>query len=438
MQSAATAGVGIRVSRERLLPLWVTGGFFAVGLVSFAVSPFVVWWARQPLADGIFPHHGVVLLAHLFALGWGTAVALGAWQQLANVALQTSKPPRSGFAKASFTAFVVGLPLMLVSMGLGQYAWVAVGGSAVGLAVIFALTTSIQGIRLAERSSIMLAFAAPAFLSLFFVALVGVFLSVNRVTGWLGPSWSRAIASHLYLGPVGWFGMLIPGVSYELAPFFGLTKFRGQAGRGRLPFLVAGLLAAGFLGGLVLSLFGAFHPIGLAVLAVGYTVFLVDLKAIYGPRHAERRTATSTGVRGAHAYLALLVIWLVYESLTQMGLVGPPYSMPDALPRWSLFGWFAAAGWLSNSIVAYLHRILPFLLWHGRYWGKPKEEIKTGFPRMVDQRLGRIGLWVYNGGVVGVGLGLWLRHDPLLAASILVYAAGTWALVFNLARAYWR
>ena len=57
---------------------------------------------------------------------------------------------------------------------------------------------------------------------------------------------------------------------------------------------------------------------------------------------------------------------------------------------------------------------------------------------MVDQRLGRIALWVYNAGVIGVGLGLWLRTDALLIASVIAYVLGTWVLVFNLGRAYWR
>lgn len=438
MKGAATPGVGIRVSQDRLLPLWVTGGYFAVGLFAFAVIPLIVWWARVPLREGIFAHHGVVLLAHLYALGWGTAVALGAWQQLANVALQSSDAPRPGFAKASLVSYVVGLPLMLFGMGRGEYSLVAVGGTAVGLAVLFSLLTSIQGLRQAGRNSVMLAFAAPAFLSLFFVAFVGVLLAINRVSGWLGSAWYQTIAAHLYLGPIGWFGLLIPGVSYELAPFFGLTKFRGQAGRGRLYLLVACLLAAGFLGGLISSLFGFFHPIWLAVTAMGYIVFLVDLKAVYARRPVERRTATLTGVRGAHVYLALLAVWLVWESLTQMGLVGPEFTVASALRRWILFGWFAGAGWLSTSIVAYLHRILPFLVWHSRYWGKPKEEIKTGFPQMVDQRLGRVALWVYNAGVVGIGLGLWFRVDPLLAIGGIAFAVSTWALVFNLGRAYLR
>ena len=352
VKEAATPGVGIRVSRERLLPLWLTGGFFAIGLFTFAVIPLVFWWARRPLGEGIFAHHSVVLLAHLFALGWGTAVALGAWPQLATVALQSAGSLRPGLVKGSLAAYLLGLPLMLFAMARGEYAWVAVGGGAVATAVLLSLLTSLPGIRRGERNSVMLAFAAPAFLSLFLVALVGVVLAINRVTGWLGPSWYQTIAAHLYLGPVGWFGLLIPGVSYELAPFFGLTKTRGEPGRGRRHRLVAIILATGLLGGLISALFGAFHPVWLGVTASGYLIFLVDLKAVYGKRPFERRTATLTGVRAAHAHLLLLALWLAWESLMQAGLAGPGYATASALRRWTLFGWFAAAGWLSNSIVS--------------------------------------------------------------------------------------
>lgn len=438
MKGTATPGAGIRVSPERLLPLWVTGGFFALGLLAFAVIPLVVGWARKPLADGIFAHHGVVLLAHLFALGWGTSVALGAWQQLGNVAWQSTPPPRTTYAKASFPAYLAGVAILSAGMASSRFGWASVGGALIGIAVLLSLITSVQAIRRAERGSVMLPFAAPAFFSLVLVAAVGVMLAINRSTGWLGASWYPAIAAHLYLGPAGWFGLLIPGVSYELAPFFGLTTTKGEARRGRLSLVVACLLGLGLLGGLLSALFGFFHPIWLAVTGAGYLVFLADLRGVYGRRPARRQNATLTGVRAAHAYLSALALWLLWETLLQGELVGPGFTVASGLRRWTLAGWFAGAGWLSNSIVAYLHRILPFLLWHSRYWGKPKEEVKTGFPRMVDQQLGRVGLWVYNIGVVGTGLGLWLRLDPVVLCGVLVLAVGTWMLTFNLGRAYWR
>src|SRR5690606_5846831 len=100
------------------------------------------------------------------------------------------------------------------------------------------------------------------------------------------------------------------------------------------------------------------------------------------------------------------------------------------------FAWLIAAGWLSNAIAAYLHRILPFVVWHNRYWGAPKEAIRTRFPDMVSQRLGRRGFYLYNAGVIAVLAGFADPSALVLAAGLLT--AGTWMLSLNLLRTFFR
>lgn len=399
-----------------------------IGLLAFGATPVALWFARTPLAAGIFVHPAVVLLAHLYALGLGSSVALGAWPQLLVVAFQTEALPLRRWSALALPPYLAGLLLVIGGMVKSAYAAVAAGGGLLLGAVLLNLLGTAGGIRRAERNSVMALFAGLAFVSLLLVELFGIALALNRWNGWLGQGWSAAFASHLYFGPVGWFGLLIPGASYELAPFFGLTRTGSEPGKGRLMGGVAALLTAGFLAGWLASLLGRFHPLLLLPLAGGYIMFVWDLRGIYGYRPPERRTATLAGVRAAHAYLGALALWLLGISLAQGA----------TLREWSLFGWFAAAGWLANSVLAYLHRILPFLLWHHRYWGKPKEEVRTSFPRMVDKGLARLGFWIYNGGVVAVGIGLLLSSDTLLLPAALLFAAGTWLLAFNLGRAYLR
>lgn len=399
-----------------------------LGLLAFGAIPIVLWLARSPLAAGVFVHPAVVLLAHLYALGLGASVALGAWPQLLVVAFQTETTPPSAWTSAAFPLYVAGFLLLAGAMAANAFAVVAAGGGLLVLAILLNLLSTVSVIRTAKRNSVMAIFVGPALVSLLLVGVVGIALALNRWSGWLGPGWSPAFASHLYFGPVGWFGLLIPGVSYELAPFFGLTRTGNDPGKGRLRGWVAALLVGGFAAGWLAALFGRFHPLLLLPLAAGYIMFVLDLRGIYGYRPPERRTATLTGVRAAHAYLGAVALWLLGISLTQGA----------TLREWTLFGWFAAAGWLANSVLAYLHRILPFLLWHHRYWGKPKEEVRTSFLRMVDKGLARLGFWLYNGGVTAVGIGLLLQSDALLAPAALLFAAGSWLLLFNLGRAYFR
>lgn len=428
MPEPATPGTGIQVNPERLLPLPITGSFFGIGLLVFASIPVLLWQARGLLAAGWYADHDVLLLVHMYALGWGTSVALGAWQQLSVVALQVPGAPNVKPAWASLAFFVIGLPALLTGFHGGRPLMMAVGGTLLVAAFIAAITTSVHARAAAQRGSVLSSFVAGALLSLVAVGVVGVMLAINRSTGWLGQAHVAALKSHLYLGPVGWFGLLIPGVSYELAPFFGITRAGNDPGRGKHPRLVVALIAIGVFGGLGAALLGFAHPLLLLPLAVGYLLFVVDLRGIFRKRGEIRRTATLTGVRASHAWLLAGSLLLLAASL----FAGSFWNY-----RWTMsLAWIAAAGWIANAVAGYLHRILPFLLWHHRYWGKKKEEVKTSFPRMVDQKLGRIGFWVYNAGALGVLAGLW--YEPLLAVAIVVYGVGVWALCANLAQAYWK
>lgn len=424
----AIPGTGIKVTRERLLPMGVTGGFFAIGLTTLFLIPIFLWYARSQLAQGFYTDRVVLLIVHMMALGWATAVALGAWQQLSVVALQAAGTPRFKAAWTSIVLFAIGLPLMLTGMYIGSYTGVAYGGALIVGAFIAVICTSFHAKALAERKSVMSSFIVGALISLIGVGVAGILLGANRAYGFLGAGHLAAFKSHLYLGPVGWFGLLIPGVSYELAPFFGITRTGKDAGRGRHPRIVFTFVFLGVIGGLVAAFFGFAHRLLLLPLAIGYLIFVCDLRAIYRKRGLVRRTPTLTGVRASHVWLFIISLLLVMA--VTLGSYFWNY-------KWNMgIGWIVALGWVTNAIIGYLHRILPFLFWHHRYWGKEKDEIKTRFPDMVGVNLGRRGIWLFNAGVAIGFIGFW--NKPLFVIALIPLTVGLWMCVFNLGRAYFK
>lgn len=428
MVESPRPGAGMTVTRERLIPLWVTGTFFGVALVTFAAIPFFLWTFRAELAAHVVRHPGLVFVVHLYALGWGTAVALGAIQQLGPVLFKSDVMPNPTQAAIGLAAYIAGLCFLLGGMFAYHPEAMVVGGSLLLIAIGTTMANMLRTLRGQGRRSVVLRFAVPAFLSLISVALVGVVLAWNMQSGLLGLTWAPVFFAHLYLGPLGWFGLLIPGVSYELGPFFGLTRQGRIAPPVRFVHAVAWLLLIGIVGGLIATAARIGHPILLVPAAVGYALFLFDLRWIYTPRERVRRTAVLTGVRLSHLYLALLTLALF---LAAVGV--------DLFGDWRIvaaFGWLTAAGWVSNAVAAYLHRILPFLLWHHRYWGKGKDEIKTPFQHMISQKAGRLGFYIYNTGVLLVAAGFAL--PATLGLGIAILAAGTLLLVGNLAASYWR
>lgn len=424
----ARAGAGIRVAKERLAPLGTSGGFFAIGLATFALIPLWIAWRGQLLEHGAVAHPHIVTLVHLYVLAWGTSVALGAVRQLSVVLFQAPDvgPPSRGWSALLLHA--LGLVALLAGMISQDFEYTAIGGVLILGAIVVTIGAVVGSARRGDRRSLVVPFLAGALLAMVGTALFGTLLALNRVSGLLGDLRTAALASHLYLGPVGWFGLLIPGISYELAPFFGLTRGGDEKGIGRYERVVAGFLISGLTGGFLAALFGVYHPAWLLPLAAGYLLFVFDLRGIFRSRPLIRRTATLVGVRAAHVSLAALVVMLL------VGVVQPDLWVDG---RWlTTFGWIGLAGWITNSVAGYLHRILPFLAWHTRYWGAGKEEIRTRFQDMVDQRLGRVGFYLYNGGL-GVALaGIW--GLPSFWLGLVLLGVGTWILTFNLARVYVR
>src|SRR5690606_27624644 len=74
--------VNVRVTRENLVALPALAPYFILGLLSFAAVPWVLLAAAGRLDAGAYRHPLVLAAVHLYALGWGSAVALGALQQM--------------------------------------------------------------------------------------------------------------------------------------------------------------------------------------------------------------------------------------------------------------------------------------------------------------------------------------------------------------------
>ncbi|MFS8582595.1 MAG: hypothetical protein FWJ61_07075, partial [Limnochordales bacterium] len=81
--------VNVRVTRENLVALPALAPYFILGLLSFAAVPWVLLAAAGRLDAGAYRHPLVLAAVHLYALGWGSAVALGALQQMVAVVYAT-------------------------------------------------------------------------------------------------------------------------------------------------------------------------------------------------------------------------------------------------------------------------------------------------------------------------------------------------------------
>lgn len=403
----------LRVTRENLVALPAIAPYFVLGLLSFGAAPWVLLAGAAWLEQGLARQPEVLAAVHLYALGWGSAIALGALQQMTAVVFDTVLCSLR-LAQAGFAAFAVGLAGLLTgffTLSQPGVARPALGVAAVGLPlgamlVLANVALTLRTARPTARGTLIRPFvrAAGAWLVVAFAA--GAALAVNLGTGWLGLAWLAAFPLHMVAAVGGWFLMLVIGISYHLLTFFGFVEKKHTF---RWPAQVRRLLHAGValgIAGAALPAVGLAHWAPYVTAAAGMAagaacgLFVRDVWGLYAPRGRERVHPPLGYVRVAHGYL--VVCALLAAVLAVMPLLGqrPPAAWQMAL------GFVAAAGWLSCTILGYLHRILPFIVWHNRYWGRGRQPGVPAFRVMVDWRLAWIAFAVYNAGVVGTALAL--------------------------------
>lgn len=430
----------LRVTRDNLVALPAIAPYFALGLLSFMAAPWVLLLAADSLEGGFYRDPAVLVAVHLYALGWGTAVALGALQQMTAVVFATVLyNPR--LSQASFAGFALGLSGLISGFAMASRPGLAMpplAAAAIGLPLgaVLALGNVALTIRTGQatvRGNLIRPFvqAAGAYLVLAFVA--GAALAVNLATGWLGLSWRTAFPFHVAAAVGGWFLMLVMGISYHLLTFFGLVEKKHE-------FRWVGTVRRLVHAGVGLALLAAALPaVGLerwagpasaaAALAVAAAcgLFVGDGWGLYASREKERMHPGVGYVRAAHLYLLAAA-----AALAAMG-TGALTGLRVAPSTLTALGFLVAAGWLSSTILGYLHRILPFVAWHNRYWGRAREPGVPAFRRMVHQPAAWAGFAVYQAGVVGVTAALATALPVVPFLAVLGLGAGLAGL--NLVRA---
>jgi hypothetical protein len=175
--------------------------------------------------------------------------------------------------------------------------------------------------------------------------------------GFLGWGWSLPVVTvthlHAAWGLVGWTGLLVAGVAYQVVPMFQITPpYPSWFVRGFAPLMVASLVAwsAFALGGWETA-----ATLASAVLAVGIALFAVMTLYLLTQRRRKIGDPTLGYWRASMAsLLASALLWLASLWIPALGPSSPVELLLGILP---IFG-FAVA--LINGM---LYKIVPFLAW---------------------------------------------------------------------------
>jgi hypothetical protein len=417
--------------------------FILAGLLSLFVG--IGWLLARPTILATYHYNQFVIAAtHLFVLGWICSVVMGAMYQLVPVALET-KLYSERLAKIQFAFHVVGFvgmvwmfnvwnmkqvghfgSVMVVGVGLFVYNIVrtllrvpkwSVTATAVTAALAWLSLTVTVGLSIAAgKCSYETADALPP------TSSVGAMLHGLRAVGGFMTRFEplSAMHAHAHLGGIGFFTMLIVGVSYKLIPMFTLSEVQNQ----RRAALSVALMNIGLAGSFATILLRSPWKIAFALVVVAaLAIYGVEMIAIL---RARKRRVLDWGIKSFLTAVALFApLSVLAVVLSWPGL--PLNAFTGQLEN--LYGFLGLIGVVSFAIIGMLYKIIPFLVWFGTY---SKQIGRAQVPALADlysERLQIAGYFAFLSGLVLTSAAIVAANATavrcgcaVLAASLLIFA----------------
>jgi hypothetical protein len=211
-------------------------------------------------------------------------------------------------------------------------------------------------------------------------------MALNLQSDFLGLWLDQVLLTHLVLGIVGWLSNTLIGVSYTLVRMFALAH--GHDDRpGRVVFALLNaaivVLALGF------SLSWPLVVLGGTALVAAVWLFAYDFLRMLRMRRKVLDVTQYHSI-AAVAYFALITPLAFVASLAGWG-------QPTLL---AALGLAALVGWLGQSAVGYLYKIVPFLVWQKRYGPLVGRQKVPLMRELIHERWAWLSWWLINIGLL--------------------------------------
>jgi len=361
---------------------------FVFGAVSFLIATVMMLLVAPDLIYYYHLNARMLSLTHILVLGFVTMVIFGALYQLIPVVMEV-KLFSEKLAKTTFYLFGPGIVILVISFwnatfdNTQNWYWFWLSGALLLLSVMIFVFNTLMSASKTERRDMGNRFVIAAILYLLLTVSMAILLIVNLAVPFIPVSVLGLLKMHLSLGLVGWFLMLVIGVSSKLMPMFLIIhKLPEHLLDYSFYVLNAGLLL------LVSALYFYPEPWLLmsfsAVIFVGVIIYLRYIR--YAFKHRFRKNL-DVGMKITAMAFILFAIILILGILVVLD--------PDFLSAYHIrisiaFGASFLLGFLTAIILGQTYKTLPFIIWLQRYQSKVGK-IKVPLPHeLYSAKLAKI------------------------------------------------
>lgn len=416
--------MSLRVVPTNSPPLSVVAPFFLAAPVALLVAGLGIAMVGSESLIAVNSRHNVAI-THAIVLGWLTLTMMGALYQLGPAVLG-SATRSTRLARAQFAIHAAGLAIFVPSLWRWNLPGMATGGSLVFLSALLFLANTVH-IGHWRASAIPALYVRTAQVGLFVTVAIGITFVGNHEHGWFAITPGR-LAAHAHLGMIGWIGLTLMGISYQLVPMFNVVRAaKPRYARPALLLAAAGLLLFG-----TVMTFDPSRAIRLAVavpLTGAFALWAADQARLL---HARSRRKFDIQGEAAAVSLGFLALTAILAMGTAWGM---PFGSDNDPARWPVaYGLTATLGWAGVAIIGNTHKILPFLVWYHRYRTHMGE---VSVPLMTDlysERLASVTLAVHSAATLVLAGSAILGELSFLRAGGVLLALSAVMQMASLAR----
>ncbi|AFL72987.1 hypothetical protein [Thiocystis violascens] len=213
-----TAGLSL----DQAPPIGVPFAFFLTApLFAVAAGGLLLWQGELVLISRWTPP--ALAVTHLIALGFLTQIMCGALLQMLPVLAGSPVPRVVLVGRATQVLLILGTLSLSADLLWGGAAWLTLGGGSLMAGLTIFATAA--GSALARARGVRRTVVAMrlALVALLVTLLLGVLLVVALLGGWRVAGFVDWVNLHLAWGLLGWAGLLIMGVGYQVVPMFHVT-----------------------------------------------------------------------------------------------------------------------------------------------------------------------------------------------------------------------
>jgi cbb3-type cytochrome oxidase subunit 1 len=364
--------------------------FTVLGLFLFVMAQFLFWFAGPSILNGYIRNPIVLGTVHLFLIGWATMVTMGAMYQLVPVAFQVNIYSEK-LGHVQFFLTFVSFFGFLYSLFFIQQEFLLLFGTLLVIAISLFIINLFLSLKRMTNWNRMTSFVLSALLSLTLTIGMGIILVLQQIIGILPYEWYQPLFyTHITLGLVSWFSLLLFGLSYKMVPMFSLAHGFSM----ELSHVVFYL----FHVGIILTILSYFILIpllfftGVLLLFLTFILFAYHIQHILSTRMKKNPDlgfryalfAIGGGVIGHFMFVLWVGIKINEIAIGTQWLLGVVY--------------FTFMSWVTLSILGYLYKIVPFLWWTKKYSNQIGKATVPTLKEMISEKIGH---WIFPSFILG-------------------------------------